>query len=102
MTLYVNRGTNGSSVVTFFFKYSHGATYIVEVRYSATMGRQYLDPAIGPPIAFIEKTKGLCGTMDDNTTNDFMGPDGTIYSHAISFAESCEMVYGSQFLFPVS
>ena len=91
MTLYVNRGTNGSALVAYFFKYSSGATYNIEVRYSDTMKRQYLDPAIGPPIAFIKKTEGLCGTMDDNATNNFVGPDGTLYSDHIQFAESCEI-----------
>jgi hypothetical protein len=52
------------------------------------MGRQYLEPAIGPPIAFKQKTAGLCGTMDDDITNDLVGPDGTVYADALVFAES--------------
>ena len=91
-TVYVNGGSNGSAVVGYFFKFSHGATYNVEVRYSVTMQRQYIDTAIGPPIAFIKKTEGLCGTMDDNATNDLVGPNGTVYSDPIQFTESCEIL----------
>ena len=91
VVLYVNRPSNSSAVVAYFFKFSHGATYNIAVRYSAQMERQYLEPAIGPPVAFIRKTAGLCGTMDDDATNDLVGPDGMLYNttDAIMFTESC-------------
>ena len=90
VVLYVNRPANSSAIVAYFFKFSHGATYNIEVRYSAQMERQYLEPAIGPPVAFKHKTAGLCGTMDDDATNDLVGPDGTLFAtDAIAFAESC-------------
>ena len=29
--------------------------------------------------------------MDNNETNDFAGPDGTVYKDAVQFAESCKI-----------
>ena len=91
VVLYVNRPTNSSAIVAYFFKFSHGATYNIEVRYSVQMERQFLEPAIGPPVAFIRKTAGLCGTMDDDATNDLVGQDGILYdtTEGVVFAESC-------------
>lgn len=28
--------------------------------------------------------------MDNNATNDYIGPDGTLYDNAVKFAESCK------------
>ena len=91
VVLYVNRAANSSTVVAYFFEFSHGATYNIEVRYSKHMKRQYLEAAIGPPVAFVGKTAGLCGSMDDDATNDLVGPDGTLYTtmDTVAFAESC-------------
>jgi len=53
------------------------------------MGRQYLNVLYAPTVAYKGHTEGLCGFMDNNATNDFMGPDGEAYEEAVQFAESC-------------
>ena len=53
------------------------------------MGRQYLNVLYAPTVAYKGHTEGLCAFMDNNATNDFMGPDGEAYKRAVQFAESC-------------
>ena len=66
-----------------------GVTVTIDVRHSRVMKRQYLNVLYSPTAAYKGHTEGLCGFMDNNSTNDFMGPDGVIYSNAVQFAESC-------------
>jgi len=55
------------------------------------MKRQYLNVLYSPTAAYKGYTEGLCGFMDNNATNDFAGPDGTVYKEAVQFAESCKI-----------
>lgn len=55
------------------------------------MKRQYLNVLYSPTAAYKGYTEGLCGFMDNNATNDFAGPDGTVYKDAVQFAESCKI-----------
>ena len=55
------------------------------------MRRQYLNVLYSPTAAYKGQTEGLCGFMDNNETNDFAGPDGTVYKDAVQFAESCKI-----------
>ena len=57
------------------------------------MKRQYLNVLYSPTAAYKGYTEGLCGFMDNNATNDFAGPDGTVYKDAVQFAESCKIAY---------
>ena len=57
------------------------------------MRRQYLNVLYSPTAAYKGYTEGLCGFMDNNATNDFAGPDGTVYNDAAQFAESCKITY---------
>ena len=54
------------------------------------MKRQYLNILYSPTAAYKGHTEGLCGFMDNNATNDFMGTDGTLYDDTVQFAESCK------------
>ena len=62
----------------------------IDVRHSRVMKRQYLNVLYSPTAAYKGRTEGLCGFMDNNATNDFMGPDGILYNDAVEFAESCK------------
>ena len=64
----------------------------IDVRHSRVMKRQYLNVLYSPTAAYKGHTEGLCGFMDNNATNDFMGPDGTLYNGAVQFAESCKQL----------
>ena len=67
-----------------------GVTVTIDVRHSRVMKRQYLNVLYSPTAAYKGHTEGLCGFMDNNAANDFMGPDGTLYKDAVQFAESCK------------
>ena len=67
-----------------------GVTVTIDVRHSRVMKRQYLNILYSPTAAYKGHTEGLCGFMDNNATNDFMGTDGNLYDDAIQFAESCK------------
>ncbi|KAL9982165.1 hypothetical protein ACROYT_G010976 [Oculina patagonica] len=75
-------------VVLISLQYESGVTVTLDVRHSHVMKRQYLNVLYSPTAAYKGHTEGLCGFMDNNKTNDFMGPDGTLYSDAVQFAES--------------
>ena len=62
----------------------------VTTAYSVKMKRLFLGINFAPTGAFFNKTSGLCGSMDDDDTNDLTGPDGTLYNNTDKFAESCE------------
>ena len=64
-------------------------TVTVEVAYSPVMKRQYLNIQFAPTVVFMQKTEGLCGFMDDDDTNDLVGPNGEQYNDTFVFAESC-------------
>ena len=55
------------------------------------MSRHYLNVNFIPNADFTKTTEGLCGFMDDDETNDLIGPNGEQYNDAIQFAESCEL-----------
>lgn len=66
-----------------------GASITIHVLYSKVMKRQYLNVAFTPTATFTGQTEGLCGFMDDNSTNDFKGPDQKLYKDAVEFGDSC-------------
>ena len=55
------------------------------------MSRHYLNVNFIPNADFTKTTEGLCGFMDDDETNDLIGPNGEQYNDAIQFAESCKL-----------
>ena len=65
-------------------------TVTIDVKHSRVMKRQYLNVLYSPTAAYKGETEGLCGFMDNNATNDFMGPDRNLYESAVQFAESCK------------
>ena len=69
-----------------------GLTVTIDVKHSTVMKRQYLNVLYSPTAAFKGNTEGLCGFMDNNATNDFMGADGTLYEDAVQFAETCKLL----------
>ncbi|XP_022804999.1 uncharacterized protein LOC111342215 isoform X2 [Stylophora pistillata] len=77
-----------NSVVLISLQYDAGVTVTIDVRHSRVMKRQYLNILYSPTAAYKGHTEGLCGFMDNNATNDFIGSDGTLYDDAIKFAES--------------
>ena len=78
-----------------------GVTVSIETAYSPVMKRQYLNVNFIPTAAFTKTTEGLCGFMDDDETNDLVGPNGQQFNDLVGqngqhfndplqFAESCE------------
>ena len=53
------------------------------------MSRQYLNVNFIPTAMFSKNTEGLCGFMDDDDTNDLIGPNGEQHNDTTQFAESC-------------
>jgi hypothetical protein len=92
VTLLMNPTTLTGSLVQLFFKFKNGATYSIEVRYSHTIGRQFLDTSLGAPIPFIKTTTGLCGNMDGDANNDFMSPSGTLIESPHNFTDSWRVI----------
>ncbi|KAI8494760.1 hypothetical protein Bbelb_273650 [Branchiostoma belcheri] len=86
------RGSQSGEVVLFSFTFESGASVAFDIRFSPSMGRQYLNIIFSPTAAFKEKTQGLCGYMDGVKDNDFRGPDGTLHGDAASFAESWRII----------
>lgn len=54
------------------------------------MKRQYLNVMYTPTDEFKGQTEGLCGLMNNDQSNDFVGPRGEHYPDAIQFADSCK------------
>ena len=54
------------------------------------MQRQYINIQYVLNKDFWLNTAGLCGLMDDDTSNDLTGPDGSLYNNTNDFVESCE------------
>jgi hypothetical protein len=52
------------------------------------LNRQYLNTEFGPTIAFLKQTEGLCGFMDDDSSNDLTGPNSQSFTDTDDFAES--------------
>ena len=62
----------------------------IETAYSPVMKRQYLNVNFIPTASFTKTTEGLCGFMDDDETNDLVGPNGQHFNDPLLFAESCK------------
>lgn len=90
VTVFMRESHVSNSLLQLFFQFRNGATYTIEVRYSESLGRQFLDTSLGAPASFTRKTKGLCGNMDGDPLNDYESPDGTILNDPDTFADSCE------------
>ncbi|XP_028399971.1 uncharacterized protein LOC114523292 [Dendronephthya gigantea] len=82
--------SNGAQVIIMSFQYKSGVTVSVEAEYSPVMSRHYLNVNFIPNADFTKATEGLCGFMDDDETNDLIGPNGEQYNKndTIEFAES--------------
>lgn len=90
VTLFVNPSKLNGSLAQLYFQFKNGATYTIEIRYSYSIGRQFLDTSLGAPIPFMMTTSGLCGNMDGNPNNDFVSPNGTLIETPNEFAETCQ------------
>lgn len=88
--LYVQPTRSSGSVVRYLFHFNSGATYSVDVRYSAVVRRQYINTEFRPVVSFFKQTEGLCGFMDDNTETDLVTSTGHFSSSTTSFVESCK------------
>jgi hypothetical protein len=88
IVLYIEKGVSNNSVADFFFQFSNGAIYKVYVRYVETTGHQYIETAMALSVQFVETTTGLCGNMDGNPDNDFIGPDGKTFKDEQDFVKS--------------
>lgn len=64
----------------------------VDVAYSPKMSRQYINIQFTPTAAFLRETEGICGFMDDDSSNDLIGPNGEIYRDPVKFTESCKFL----------
>ncbi len=62
------------------------------MRYSPKMERQYINIQYVLTKDFYKDTAGLCGFMDDDSSNDLMGPDGTVYNDTSTFVDSCKLL----------
>jgi hypothetical protein len=89
VTLFMNPSTLTGALVQLFFQFRNGATYTIEVRYSRTVGRQFIDTSLGAPIPFMGTTTALCGNMDGDPNNDFLSPNGTSIESSHDFTETC-------------
>ena len=81
------------SVALISFQFANGVSLSVDVRYSGTMERQFINILFAPVASFKGSTEGLCGLMDGNVTNDLVGSDGVTYVPAkvLDFAKSCNV-----------
>jgi hypothetical protein len=86
--LYVEPTRSSGSVVRYLFQFDSGTTFSVDVRYSHSLGRQYMDTEFGPVASFLLLTEGLCGFMDDDVDNDLVTSGGDLTSNTTLFAES--------------
>ncbi|CAD5123389.1 DgyrCDS11743 [Dimorphilus gyrociliatus] len=66
----------------------NGSVLSVIADYSPKMNRQYLTVSLLAGVDMMNNTKGLCGVMNDNTADDFMGRNGTIFTSVVDFIES--------------
>lgn len=51
---------------------------LVTVRIVSMRGVKFFNVVIRPSLDDVDNTEGLCGTLSNNCTDDFMTPDGTI------------------------
>ena len=86
---YVEPTRANGSVSNLVFQFTSGAVYSANVRFSTAINRQYLDTEFGPTGDYLQETEGLCGYMDNDETNDFVGPKGESYQNSTDFVESC-------------
>ena len=68
-----------------------GASVSLDTRFSAKMSRHFINILIVPTLAFKFETTGVCGSLDNNATNDLATPDGEILSNTDEFVESCKL-----------
>ena len=64
----------------------------INVGYSPKMARQYINVQFAPTALFVRKTEGICGFMDDDSSNDLIGPNGEAYKDPIIFTDSCKYI----------
>ncbi|XP_033103053.1 multiple epidermal growth factor-like domains protein 6 [Anneissia japonica] len=76
-----NDSSSTSPTMMLAFEYKSGLSVGIEVQFSEKIGRLYLNTLLTPTMSFVEKTEGLCGFMDDDPNNDFVGLNGALYHH---------------------
>lgn len=82
---------NDPSILMITVKYANGASLGIAASYSSPMKRQYLSLVIVPVNDMINKTSGLCGYMNDDPRDDFLGADGKNYTDPFLFVETYRM-----------
>ncbi|CAD5126280.1 DgyrCDS14436, partial [Dimorphilus gyrociliatus] len=83
-----SNGDDNPTVLLVSINYAHGESLLVAASFSPKMKRQYLSVTVGPIVKLFNRTSGLCGFMNDDPSDDLMGPDGTNYTSFIEFTES--------------
>lgn len=71
-----------------FIQFKNSASITVLISYSQKMKRQFLGISTTASNEMINQTKGLCGFFNDDDADDFIGPNGMLYSSPIDFVES--------------
>ena len=66
-----------------------GVSLTIDVSFSPRMKRQYLNILFTLNKDFKFATSGLCGYLDNDPSNDLMGPGGELYTDTDRFADSC-------------
>lgn len=85
-----NRKTD-PTVLILSVKFSNGASLSVSTSFSPSIKRQYLSITTVPVDDMINTTSGLCGNMNDNSRDDFLGADGVTYTDPFRFVETYRM-----------
>ena len=74
-----------------FHVFYAGASVSLDTRFSTKMSRHFINILIVPTLAFKFETTGVCGSLDNNATNDLATPEGEILSNTDDFVESCKL-----------
>lgn len=79
---------NTPSILLVSIKFLSGASITVTVEYSKKMMIQYLSVSITPNQKMFNQTKGLCGVMNNNVSDDFRGPNNQYLFSVDDFVNS--------------
>lgn len=58
---------------------------------STFRGETFMTVQVFPSVRDVGKTRGLCGTLTDDCTDDFLKADGT-YFHDVNTAKPCSVL----------
>ena len=67
-----------------------GASVSLDTRFSSMMSRHFINILIVPTLAFKFSTSGVCGSLDNDASNDLASPEGEIFENTDAFVESCK------------